>query len=525
MSRPHYTTVGIPAGAALLSGVLAALAHPPADLSGLAWLALVPLLMVLKRVGPLAGGVISLLFGVVFYFQYLAWFITIDGVNAASHILAGLVCIWPFLFFGFAASFLYRRSPATAPLAVPALWVAGEFIHSHTGFMSLSLGILAYSQSGKAVSAILAPTTGALGVSFVIVLFNSGVVEALSLALTRMRGDMIARKTILNALCPLAGVLTVLALSMIWSRAGSMEDDLRTVRVAVVQGGKGGDPDEGDMMKAFSRYRQLSMQAAEKGVELLVWPETAVPGRIPFDGGLVKVLADVARASGAHLLVGSSGHDKFDRAGRQHGRFANSAFLFRPDGKIAGRYDKVRLVPFNEYLPFRGKFKWPGWIVSDNWKDSLPGEQLTLLPMGGGSLGVQICWENHFPEQFRKLSAMGADFVVSLNNESFVSSPAAHRQMLAVNAMRAAENGITVIRANTTGISGIIGPDGKVEKMVAGPRGEATGVAGYVAAQIRTAGRRTPYNRHGDTALFFLCALAAAPAAWNGFRTGRRKGP
>ena len=157
---------------------------------------------------------------------------------------------------------------------------------------------------------------------------------------------------------------------------------------------------------------------------------------------------DVARKSSSFLLVGAGSYDKFNQKMREAQRVSNSAFLFSPQGKITGRYDKIRLVPFDEYLPLRGYMRWPSWITNSKMTDYLPGKKLTVFKMGQTRFGVLICWENLFPDLFREMTAKGVDFMVSMTNETFINipSPSAHYQMLAMNVFRAIENRVSILQ-------------------------------------------------------------------------------
>lgn len=199
---------------------------------------------------------------------------------------------------------------------------------------------------------------------------------------------------------------------------------------------------------------------------------------------------------------------------------ANSAFLFSPKGRITGRYDKVRLLPFDEYLPARGLIPWPSWIVNTRMTDSAAGRELTVFDMDGVRFGVQICWEAFFPDQFRRLSALNLHFMANQTNESFTQTPAAHYQMLAYSVIRAIENRITIIRTSSTGVSGVVGPDGRVTGRVRDERGADVNVQGFLVRQIPLSGRRSFYNRSGDWFVTFLLLSLAFFAVMTASRGG-----
>jgi apolipoprotein N-acyltransferase len=196
---------------------------------------------------------------------------------------------------------------------------------------------------------------------------------------------------------------------------------------------------------------------------------------------------------------------------------ANSAFLFSPAGDIVGRYDKMRLLPFDEYVPLRGWIEWPSWIVGPRAGDFEPGRGLSILEAAGSRFGVLICWENLFPDLFRRMASGGAEFMASMTNEAFTDSDAAHAQMLAMNVFRAIENGIAVARTSPTGVTSLIGPTGRVDRLAGGR--EPAG-AGILVGDVPLSRERTFYTRHGDR---FVQALAVVLVALGAAAVGRSR--
>jgi len=257
----------------------------------------------------------------------------------------------------------------------------------------------------------------------------------------------------------------------------------------------------------FQHFSSLSLGATAARPQLITWPDSSVPARLPYERLYVEYLSRLAQETQAYLLVGSHGYDKRSpRAGEE--RFANSVFLLSPEGKITGRYDKIRLLPFNEYLPLRGYVKWPAWIVSDG-PDTLAGTQLTVFRTDTARFGVQICWENLFPDLFRQVAAQGVDFMVSMTNESFIDVPAAHYQILAMNVFRAIENRVAIVRTAPTGVSAIIAPSGRVVARVQDTNAREVDVEGYVVGEVPLSTARSFYTRYGDWFILLLAIIFA----------------
>ena len=229
-----------------------------------------------------------------------------------------------------------------------------------------------------------------------------------------------------------------------------------------------------------------------------------MPGRLPYDKGLVSEVAGIAREADAFLLVGAAGYDKLRASQRKSKKVTTSAFLFSPEGRMMGRYDKMRLLPFDQYLPLREYVKWPSWVVPSESFDEEVGLSMTVFRTDRAAFGVRICWENLFADEFREMVKQGVDFMVSMTNEYFTSSPAARRQLLAMNVMRAIEHHVPVVRVAATGVSCIIAPDGRIAAKVTGDEGGDVNVEGSVVASISLAAARTFYTRYGD--VFVLLA-------------------
>ncbi len=140
-------------------------------------------------------------------------------------------------------------------------------------------------------------------------------------------------------------------------------------------------------------------------------------------------------------------------------------------------------------------------------KDSQRGKELTIFDMNRAKFGVLICWESLFPDQFRKMTAQGVDFMVSMTNEGFTDIPAAHHQMFAMNVFRAIENHVPVIRTASTGVSAIIDPTGRVIARVKDYNSKYVNVEGYLVGQIPLSSERTFYNRYGDWFVYLLLGM------------------
>jgi apolipoprotein N-acyltransferase len=507
------------------SAALLILAFPPFDLSLVAWVALVPLILVVRRSGRGRAAGYAFCCGFVFlsslwWWLLVPWWNGGDGGNPLQGplgflVVTGLVALYLGA-FGLGARWLMRRLPGWSVLSLPTLWVLLEYERSHPTFAAIPFGVLGYSQHAVPGVARLASVTSVYGVSFLLLAANALVAEVVHGYLTRTAETGRPPRT-----TPLlVSTATFVMLAVLWSASllpppqSARAGDARVLKVALVQAPVPSSVvDPRERILVFRRYEELSLRAARESADLIVWPSSTVGAGIPADRPLVLMLSELARRTRAFLLVGSAGQDK-TRAGpaRWEDAPANSAFLFSPEGRIVGHYDKIRLLPFDEYLPLRRYVGWPPWIASIVETDARAGAEPTVFVADGRRFGVQICYENFFPGDFRRVVARDVDFMVGMTNEEYIASPAIHRQHAAMYLFRSIENRIPMLRTSTTGLSGVIDSSGRVVAKVDGrsPEGDPEG---YLVASVTLEPGGSLYSRYGDWFIVFLLALLASLAA------------
>jgi apolipoprotein N-acyltransferase len=192
-----------------------------------------------------------------------------------------------------------------------------------------------------------------------------------------------------------------------------------------------------------------------------VWPETAAPFFFQDTNKMQSEILDVARISENWLLFGSPSYQRDCDGDAACLSFLNSAFLLSPQGKILGRYDKVHLVPYGEYVPLRKMFPFINKLVI-GVGDFRSGEGYNPLTMNDHKLGVLICYEGIFPEASRAYKKKGADLLVNITNDAWFGSTSAPYQHLSMTVFRAVENRLYIVRSANTGISAIIDPTGRI---------------------------------------------------------------
>ncbi len=206
----------------------------------------------------------------------------------------------------------------------------------------------------------------------------------------------------------------------------------------------------------LEKYFELSRKTLSAAPDLIVWPETAVTFVFPVDPLVKKLLREV-QSLGRPLLFGTPRVEK-----RREGYvLKNSVVAISPSGKVLGIYDKERLVPFGEYVPFE---RWLPWLrhLAVASGDYEPGRGPGVLEIAGHRLGILICFENVFPGLARKRSRAGAEILVVVTNDAWFDRSAALPQHFYQSVLRAVETRRYVLQVANTGLSGLVDPYGRI---------------------------------------------------------------
>ncbi|MEX2148193.1 MAG: apolipoprotein N-acyltransferase [Candidatus Rokuibacteriota bacterium] len=430
-----------------------ALAFPRTDWDGAAWAALAPLFVMALARAPRAALGWGWLFGFVYFLVLLRWlnftFATYSAIPWPLTLLpTALLAAYCGLYTGLVACAVAwtarRRSPAGALVLVPFFWVAGEWVRGHLmgGF---PWGTLGYTQYTMLPVIQIAELGGVHAVTFVVVGVNAAL--AGSVLMTWRRA--------LTAVA-LGGVLLGGTLLFgVWRLAEPPPTD--EVAIAVVQ------PSIEQPLKWDPRHTratkeillELTRRAAADAPQLIVWPETSAPTALRRDPELLAELTALSASRDIPLLVGSIDVDEGTPP-----RFWNTAFLVTDRG-IAGRYDKIHLVPFGEYVPLSGVIGFVrGW--AEFIADLEPGTQPVVFPGPPAPFGVVICYEGIFPDLVRSFVKGGARLMVNMTNDGWFGLTSGPEQHLTMYPFRAVEHRISIVRAANTGISAFILPSGKI---------------------------------------------------------------
>jgi len=324
-------------------------------------------------------------------------------------------------------------------LALPALLILSEWLRWHAPFGGVPLSMLAMTQGAGPLLAV-ARVGGSLLVSGAVAVLGAGL-GAAAFGLRRLGALMVA------------GVL-VFAVAGVFAPQGNV---ISQIDVAAVQGGgpQGTRASSTDAALVFERHLETSA-SLRPGLDLVVWPENVVNVTVFRNSPQYLAVSQLAARIGATVVVGVVE----DAPGNPKG-FLNRAIVFGPDGAEVAAYDKVRRVPFGEYVPLRSIL---GPIAGNRLpqRDAQPGSETGAVDSPAGRLGITISWEVFFPRRTRAATRDGAEILVNPTNGSSYWLTQVQSQQVASTALRAVENGRWVVQAAPTGFSEIVSPTGDV---------------------------------------------------------------
>jgi apolipoprotein N-acyltransferase len=510
-------------GLACASGMLVLLAFPSFEMAWLAWMGLVPLLVALKGRSLKGAFLLSCMGGIVFYAGtfYGIWSGSVAALKPIHFVILGAYFSLYWGLWGLGVNWIGGKTGLSTSVIAPPLWVALEAGRSHLSFLSYPWLLLGHSQYLDHSLLQIASITGVYGITFLIVLMNAAIAEAVG----SVRGWFVGASPSLSvfgqsAVISLGAASLLLMASHFYGEfilSKGIEGERKTI--ALVQGNIPKDRlwNRTYLPMIVNRYGDLTKMATMQSTDLVIWPESAVPGDLVHELGLQRTVGHIATETNTPLLVGTSQTAKFANK-KLRDKYYNSMVLINPDGQIAAEYRKMVLVPFGEYEPLKGVVQWPRVVVASS-DSTIPGDRYTIFTIGGTSFGALICWENIFPDHFREFVKRGARFMVVATNEAWFGDTAAPHQLLAISAFRAAENRVAIARSANTGISAFIDPFGRITGRVSGANGKDLFVEGVLVGEITVSRERTFYTRYGDLFAFLMIAVCFLAL----FHIGRRK--
>jgi len=511
-------------GLATLSGCLWFLAVAPFDFSALAWIAALPMLLAVDRAGSYQRALfLGWWAGMVETAGGFYWLIDVTQRFAGFAWWGGALVLLAFcatravIFLLFTALLCAIRRRARLPMALlaPITLVGSEFVIPQIFPCGQWI-----SQAWHPLVIQIAELTGPFGVTALLMLVNGALYD---LALDG-RG---ARVSAASAAALLAASLTFGAVRI--RQVDELVARAPRLKVGLVQPNfaysVSGDSSPDELVRQLTALQAESRRLQDAGAELVVWSEGSYPVTLPRE-----FVADFPAESPAMIRRGLKipeliGADMYDDI---HEDAFNSAILLADDGRAVGRYDKVRLLAFGEYIPGVEAFPWlrkllppgAGLFTAGNG----PGV-MTLREPGGRSfrLGPVICYEDILPGFLRGVGQLHPDLLVNLTSDSWFGADTEPYEHLALSVFASVELRASMVRAVNSGISALIDPNGRVlrKTYTDDPYRHPHAPDGIVVDAPAIAGGHTVFVAVGN--LFaWSCMAATAVLLGYAIRTGRR---
>ena len=485
--------------AAGATALLLIFSFPNFEWAFLAWIGLVPLLVVVaRRPSPLRALILGWSAGTVFFYTTCYWLTYsmihyggLPTVVAFLLLVPGAIVVG--IFPGLAVMLValaVKRWGQWAVLLASLFWVAFEWVR--LGITGQLWNALGYSQAFHSLLIEPAWWGGVYAVSFLIVAINSAIV----LVVTKFDVLRVAAATAVAALVVSLILFSYTAVSPI-----HIPHPMPLVCVVAVQPNvpmtivKSAD----EMKQLLERHLSLSVSGLQQcynkaDTRLVIWPESPMNFTYASDRTLQQLLTRFSLENRTYLLFNSL------EPAPNSGAY-NSAILINGDYPIT-QYDKIRLMPFGEYAPL------PQWLpgaslITGLVGDFTPGTNYTLMSVGQHRLGVFICIESAYPWIAREMTSRDADLLINISNDGYLGPTAVMRQHLANSVFRAAENGRQLMRVTNTGLSAEIDPQGRIRDLT---EPFQTDVRVWTYAPWKA---NTVYTKHGDLFVQICAAITA----------------
>lgn len=532
------------------SGLLLAIAFPPFGQADAAWFALVPALLLFRNSKPGKSFPLGLLFGSVFWITDLFWLVRLKETGPAALVYLGTValalwCALYFALFARAVSWLWnfrnlKASPWArlflAVIAEPLLWVGAEYLRGWV-FSGFAWNPLSASQYKNIALLHCISWLGPGTLSFLIVAVNAGIASMLA----RIWQDVFARTakvssdaTLKYRKFPIRTAELMVALTAVVScwmygfsavrepgtgkesiRIGLMHPDIPCVF----------ETDGDSFAEAYERLADYSEMSRALSPDINLWPESALPGYVPYSKEAYLLSSNALATSSALLLSGAieyAGTDENDED-----VIYNSAMLFAENGYIESVYRKRHLVPFGEYIPgyklipSLKKLAPTGYTceagdsaapITAKIKDK---DQDKVLPV---KFGLLICFEDVFPYLSRETTRQGAQVLACVANDSWFDGSCEAEQHLAQAVLRSVENRRPMARSTNRGVTSLISKHGRILQRLGD--GYGGGTPGFFVGSVtpEPSDSLTLYTRCGDWLLGIPAGIILAAVALFSFR-------
>ncbi|HUU27613.1 MAG TPA: apolipoprotein N-acyltransferase [archaeon] len=468
--------------APLLSGLLLVLCFPPFKLFMPSFLALVPLFYFIENESSTCRASLGAMFCGLIYWGGLLYWITLF-TRVGFLVLIILMSINQ-VAVALLVKKLKERFGLPLLFSAPFVWTAIEYVHAH-GDLAFTWGQLAYSLTDYPLWLQMASCAGPYGITLWLVFINALIYE------------LVKRLSAARKARPVAGVLIILFAGPFilglfhFLTYEKMARKAPQIRVSYIQPNIPQEIKWSPEMQdsTFRLLASLSEAQSQNGPDLILWPEAAAPAYLRIDQHYRHYVETLASRLKVYLFTGAPEYRR-SKKGSSYDSY-NSAFLFSPEGRIVGYYDKIKMVPVSERWPYEDIF--PVLKEIDvGGSHFATGNRHVVFQISEKRFGALICFESIFPELSAELVRRGAQFVVNITNDAWFERTSAASQHSSFLVLRAIEQRREIVRAANTGISACYDPLGR--------RRKATALFETASATdtIRAYDKTTFYCRYGD---------------------------
>lgn len=505
-----------------LGGILFALTVIFPQIGVFEWIALIPALLSLltltadpsvkyRRLYGLGLGFFWPFFAVSFHWFFYMYPLDFAGMtHAASAVVVSVACLGLSLFQALGAALLFplmgkavrgkwlSRHTLLHPLLFACLWTSLEWWQAHSGWSGVPWARLAIGQAEQILNLQSASVFGSYFITFLIVAVN-GILAYLFLHPSK------------RVLCgALAAGLFFGNLGFGAIRMASVKDEGTAVKVAAIQGNKGSleNWSFSTVDEVMDIYGELSREAAARGAEIIVWPETCIPVNIDRSSSVYEYVTGLAKDCGVPLLCGL-----FTQVEEGSAADYNSIIVALPDGTVHDTvYNKRNPVPFGEFVPFRELVMTliPPLAEINTLDEDIPaGEDSVVFDLDVGNVGSLICFDSIYERNAMDSIQNGAQLLAVSTNDSWFLDSRGVWMHHAQSQLRAIETGRCVVRSANTGVSSVIDAKGMVLDSLAPLK------TGYVLAEVRLSDRVTAYSIIGNVFAYACLAVCAGGILWS----------
>ncbi|MEO0112067.1 MAG: apolipoprotein N-acyltransferase [candidate division WOR-3 bacterium] len=462
-----------------LSPLILNLSYAPISFFFISYFSLIPLFYYIEKLSPKKTFVYGFIYGFLFSVGHLWWLYFLKPEIASSTrilLFIGIIVLFFYLAFYFALfSYLIKISSLyLAPFILPIL----EFIRtkSEIGF---PWGLLGYTQTNNLIFLNTASIWGIYGLSALVIFINLLIYKII---FSDNKKQFVF----------LLGITIFSTTFYYFSRIKELSDHFQ---VALLQPNV--SPEEKGtreaQIKLLNQLISMTKRAAQKKPHLIIYPETASLIDITVDSPYKEFLKSIADNYNCYLFIGTPRYENNEKGFRYY----NGAVLFAPQKGIVGEYQKIRLVPFSERIPYYEKIKIFRLIETVDMGNYSKGEEYTVFQTDKTSFCCAICFESIFPDLIREFVRRGANMIVNITNDGWFGKTFGPYQHYELAIARAVENGVPLIRCANNGISLLCDPFGRIYQKSKLFKEE------IIFGNVKIPLKNTIYRQFGDWFIYF----------------------